>query len=52
MRAVIEKTINHNGGGHVISQIHEDCTKSDVVDELGVKVKNCFMFTLNWPVHG
>jgi hypothetical protein len=51
MGAIVEKTINHSGRGHVIGRVHEDGTKTDVIEERGVKIENGIGGIMCGPVH-
>jgi hypothetical protein len=50
--AVVDETINHDGGAHIVSCAHEDGTESNIVKKLGLEVKDGFGASLNGPVHG
>jgi hypothetical protein len=51
--AVVDETINHDGGAHIVSCFHEDGRESNMVKKLGVEVKDGFgVVGLNGPVHG
>jgi hypothetical protein len=49
---VVEKTINHRGGCHVVSGVHKNGTKTDVIEEFCIEIEDGVVGSLYRPVHG
>jgi hypothetical protein len=52
MFTVVDETINHVGGVHIVGCAHENGAEPNMVKKLGIKIENGFVAGLNRPVHG